>query len=226
MGTLSFEARERLGAARSADPADRLGFWSALLVAIFCVAFSFATVLVWLGILAPPWDVVANLVPSLLLAPAFLILMACVHDVAPAEKKLWSRLGLAFAGLYAPLVSVVYIVSLNVEEPFVMRGQAAQVALLSANHPGAVLWSIDGLGYGFMSLATLFAASVFGPERLGRWIRRLFLAHGAVGIPVLFTYFVSLAFSPLAALWSVTLTSSAILLAIWFRRQTIGGEGF
>jgi hypothetical protein len=217
METLSFDARA-VGATQSAGPTHQVGLWSAALVAISCVAFSAATVLLWLGVLAPPGDVVANLVPSLVLAPAFLVLMASIHEVAPAEKKLWSRLGLAFAGLYAPLVSVVYVVALNVEEPFVMRGQAAQVALLSANHPGAVLWSIDGLGYGFMSLATLFAASAFGPDRLGRWIRWLFFAHGVVGIPVLLNYFVSVAFGPLAALWSVTLTSSAILLAVWFRR--------
>lgn len=84
-----------------------------------------------------------------------------------------------------------------------MQGHSEQVALLSATHPGAVLWSIDGLGYIFMSLATLFAAPALGPDRLGRWIRLVFYSHGAVGIPVLLTYFVNPAFIAVAAVWGV-----------------------
>jgi hypothetical protein len=201
-----------------------LGLGAAALVAISCVVFSAATVLVWLGVLVPPGDVIATLVPSLVLAPSFLVLMGCVHQVVPPERKIWSNLGLAFAGLYAPLVAVVYVVALSVVEPRVMQGQGAQVALLSATHPGAVLWSIDGLGYVFMSLAALFAAPAFGPDRLGLWIRRLLFAHGAVGIPVLLTYYVNPSFISVASLWGVTLTSLAILLAIWFRRQVSGSS--
>jgi hypothetical protein len=58
---------------------------------------------VLLGAVRPPWDNVLTLLPSLLLAPALLVLLVCVHDAAPEHQQLWSRLGATFGGLYAAL---------------------------------------------------------------------------------------------------------------------------
>jgi hypothetical protein len=83
----------------------RLGFWSAVLTAVFSVLFVVGSTLGTAGLLLPPWDVVIAVGASLL-APSFVVMMMSVHYAAPAEKKIWSQIGMTFAVLYAALVSI------------------------------------------------------------------------------------------------------------------------
>ncbi len=106
--------------AKPRPPFARLGFWSAVLTAVFSILFTVG-VLVG-GILPRPWDVVIPIGASLLLAPSFVVMMVSVHYAAPAEKKIWSHIGITFAVLYAALVSMVYVTWLFVVEPHVLRG--------------------------------------------------------------------------------------------------------
>lgn len=197
---------------------NRLGYWSALLTAFFCILFTIAAVLTEAHVLLAPWDVVLTIGPSLFLAPSFLAMLVCVNALTPSERKVWSQLGVALAGVYVPLCVAAYIVELFVVEPRILRGDTAQMALLTLVRSDSVFNAIDGIGYIFMCLSTLVAAPAFGQTRLERWIRRLFLANGILAVPIFLTYFVNRSFIWLAALWSVTITGSAILLAVHFRR--------
>jgi hypothetical protein len=143
----------------------------------------------------------------------------CVNEAVPSEKKVWSGLGVAFAVVYVPLVSIAYIVELFVVEPRVMSGAGAEVALLTLTRGDSVLNAVDGLGYVFQCLATLLAAQAFGGDRLQRWVRWLFVANGIVAVPIFLTYFVDRSFIYGAALWSFTILGSAVLLAIFFHRS-------
>ena len=198
--------------------AARLGFWSALLTAFFCLLFTIAAVFTESHLLPAPWDVVLTIAPSLLLAPSFLAMLVGVNALTPSERKVWSQLGVAFAGVYVPLCVAAYIVELFVVEPRLLRGDTPQMALLTLARGDSVFNAIDGLGYMFMCLSTIVAAPAFGQNRLERWIRWLFLANGMLAVPIFLTYFVNRSFIWLAALWSVTVTASAILLAVHFRR--------
>lgn len=195
----------------------RVGFWSAVIVASAAIAFDIAVGASRL--LTAPWDVVGALVPSLVLAPAFLALIVSVHSSVPEEKRGWTRLAAAFAAVYVPLTTSAYVVELAVVEPLVMRGHAGRVALLTLTRMDSVLNAVDGLGYAFMSLAAVFAALAFEGGRLERWIRRLFIATGILAVPILLTYFVDRAFIYLAGLWGITVPGAGILLAIYFRRR-------
>ena len=189
------------------------------------MAFTVAAVLTETGRLSPPWNAVLPLAPSLLLAPSFLAMLICVNAVVPRHLKVWSQLGVAFALVYVPLCSAAYVVELFVVEPRVLRGTAGETALLTIARGDSVFNAIDGLGYIFMSLAALVAAPAFGGNRLERWIRGLLVAHGAVALPIFLTYFVSRTFIYGAALWSVTLSASALLMAAFFTRvagETVG----
>ncbi len=195
----------------------RLGYWFAMSTALFCVLFTIAAVLTETHLLSAPWDVILPIAPSLLLAPSFLALMVCVNEEAPGERKIWSQLGVAFSCAYVPLCVAAYIVELFVVEPRVLRGAVTETELLTLVRGDSVFNAIDGIGYVFMCLATLFAAPAFGATRLERWIRRLFLANGALAVPIFLTYFVNRSFMWGAALWSVTITGSALLLTSYFR---------
>jgi hypothetical protein len=113
-------------------------------------------------------------------------------------------------------------VELSVVQPLVVRGQADQVALLTLSQygtqPNTVFSAFDGLGYTFLSLACLFAAPVFGGNRLERWIRWMFLGTAVMGIPTILTYFVNPAFLWLTTPWGITVPAFSVLLAIYFRR--------
>lgn len=69
-----------------------------------------------------------------------------------------------------------------------------------------------------------FTAPAFGRSRLERWIRWLLVAHGAMALPVYLTYFVSRTFIYGAAVWSVTLAMSGLLIATFFHRLAHGRD--
>jgi hypothetical protein len=195
-----------------------LGFWSAAVAASCSVVFSIASVPVLAGLVAPPWDNVLTLVPSLLLAPALLVVLICVDDAAPPDKKIWSHVAVAFAGVYVALVSVVYVVELAVVEPLIVSGQVDRAGLLTID-PGGVLNAIDGLGYVFLCLALLFAAPVFTGPRLDRWTRWLLVLNGVTVGPIVLTYFVDRAFLVLAGpTWAVAVPAVCVLMAVSFHR--------
>ena len=198
--------------------AARLGYWSALLTAFFCLLFTIAAIFTESHLLPAPWDVVLTIAPSLLLAPSFLAMLVCVNALTPGERRIWSQLGVAFAGVYVPLCVAAYIVELFVVEPRLLRGDTSQMALLTLARSDSVFNAIDGLGYIIMCLSTLVAAPAFEQAGLARWIRRLFLANGILAVPIFLTYFVNRSFIWMSAFWSVTITSSAILIAVNFRR--------
>ena len=202
----------------------RIGMWSAVLTAGSTITFTIAAVLTEAKLLSAPWDAVLPLAPSLVLAPSFLAMLVCANAVVPRDRKIWTQLGVAFAVVYVPLCSAAYIVELFVVEPRVLRGAAAETTLLTIVRGDSVFNAIDGLGYIFMSLAALFAAPAFGGSRLERWIRWLFVAHGAVALPIFLTYFVSRTFIYGAALWSVTLSASGVLMAVFFQRFAGGSD--
>ena len=198
--------------------AAQLGYWAALLTACFCTLFTIAAVLTEAHVLVTPWDVVLSIVPSLLLAPSFLAMLVCVNALTPSERKIWSQLGMAFACVYVPLCVAAYSVELLVVEPRVMRGNTTETALLTLVRGDSVFNAIDGIGYMFMCLSTLVAAPAFDGGRLERTIRRLFVANGLLAAPIFLTYFVNRSLIWVAAFWSVTVTGSAILLAVHFHR--------
>jgi hypothetical protein len=213
------DARRVPTASRPANPdwTSRIGFWSGLLAAGVSVVFSIASVPVLLGFVGPPWDNVPTLVPSLLLAPALLVLLVCVDAASSEEDRIWSRLGVAFAGIYVALVSVVYVVELAVVEPLIVSGHAGRAGLLTID-PGGTLNAVDGLGYTFLGFALLWLAPVFHGTRLKRWTRWSLVANGIAIVPIVLTYFVDRAFIAITGpLWAIAVPASSLVLAVSFR---------
>jgi len=200
--------------------AARLGFWSAFFSAIFAIMYIVAELAHLLGLLGQhdsPESLVVRMTPSLLLPIAFVILMVAIHACASEQRKIWSHSALAFAVIYAVLVSIVYFVELTVVIPRTIRGEADQVALLSFGF-GTFMFAIDILGYAFMSLATLFAAPVFGGQGLERWIRWALLVNGLLA-PVIALQILYPPLWNVAAIWVVSFPAATVMLAVWFRRS-------
>ncbi len=198
----------------------QFGFWSAILALIFGLGYITALLATLLGFLAPPWDVAYQVAPSLPLASAFLVLMISVHYYACTERKIASFVAVAFAIVYTVLASMVYFTLLAVVIPDILAGQSNQVSLLLFN-PGSFLTAVDGLAYGFMSLAALFAAVVFVGKGLLAWTRWALVAHGALA-PFIVGAVVWPLLLPIGAVWIITFPLFTVLLAVLFGRAING----
>ncbi|KPK56146.1 MAG: hypothetical protein AMS22_02145 [Thiotrichales bacterium SG8_50] len=203
-----------------------VGFWSAVLATVFSITYVVAQLAEWMGLLgsrggpesaSTPLGIVLLLTPSLLLGSAFLVLVVSVHQLASPERRIWSHAAVAFATVYAALISIVYFVQLTLVLPRLARGQTEGIEVFLFVPFDSFLYAVDILGYSFMSVATLFAAMVFTGRGLERLVQVFLTANGLL-LPfiALQMYFHSLIW--IAALWAVTFPGSTWLLAILFRR--------
>jgi hypothetical protein len=207
-------------------PVPALGLWSAILCTVLSLAYVVAQLAEWAGWLgsaggphsrSTTLGLALLLTPSLLLGIAFVALMVSIHQAAEASTRIWSHLAVAFATIYAALVSLVYYVQLAFVLPRLADGRTQGIELLVFEPFDSFLYAVDVYGYSLMSLSTLFAAAVFKGEGLERWIRVALIANGCL-IPFLA---LQMFWPPLiwgGALWAITFPVATGLLAVHFGR--------
>ena len=209
----------------------RLGFRAAALAAVFSIAYDLAQLAEWLKLLgskggpessSTPLGLILLLTPSLLLAFAFVVTMVCLHHIAPAARRVWSHVGVAFATAYAALIGIVYFTQLTVVVPHLIRGSTTGIEFLIFVPFDSFLYAVDILGYSFMSLSTLFAAFVLAGGRLERTTRLFLIANGVL-VPFLVFQMYIHPLIYIASLWSVTFPGSMICLALLFKRKAKAG---
>ena len=213
--------------------ARSVGFWSAVLATFFSLAYVAGQIAEWLGWLgssggpastSTPLGIVVLLTPSLLLGSSFLMLMVCVHQATPAERRVWSHGAVAFATAYAVLISGVYFVQLTLVGPRLASGRLEGIEPFVFVPFDSYLYAVDILGYTFMSVSTLLAARAFagdGVERVARW----FLTANGLLIPFLVFQMYMHALIWIAALWAVTFPGATWALAVYFRRLRTAPSG-
>jgi len=209
------------------EAARRVGFWSAVCCLFFSLAYIFAQLLEWLGVLgsaggpessSTPFGLAILLTPSLLLAPAFVVLMSALHSLAPPDRKVWSQTALAFAIIYATLVSPVYFVQLTLVAPRMASGDLEGIEFLIFVPYRSFLFAVDLLGYSFMSVATLFATFALPNVRLARLAKAGLLLNGLL-LPFLALQMFMPDLIQVAALWGVSFPAAMLGLAILLRRK-------
>jgi hypothetical protein len=181
-------------------------FWSAVIMTI-AVIFS--------GITASTAMKIPSLVSGIILIPVFILLIACIHEYSPADRKFYSRLGLLFTMGYAVLIGFNYYMQLTLVQ------NNLYTDVFAMDDPQSIMWVIEVLGYGFMGLATLSTAFVFTNGKLENAIRWLFIVNGILGIGGMIGYALGLSLNILAGgliVWDIIMPLSSILLAVLFRR--------
>lgn len=194
---------------------SRIGFWAAVLATIFGLGFIAALIASMTGMLAAPWTTFYQVAPSIVLAWSYMVLMACILDAAPAERKIWATIGFGFALIYSTMNSIVYFTLLTVVIPAILRNEAESVAVLLFD-PDKFLFAVNGLAYALMSISALFASPVFARPGLETRVRWAMAAHGIIG-PFIAGAVVWPSLTYIGALWIVTFPVMGILLAIHFR---------
>jgi hypothetical protein len=212
---------------RISPTVSRVGYWSALLASVFSIVYIVGQLAEWMNLLgsgggaenaSTPLGLVVLLTPSLFLGSSFAVLMVSVHYYATAEKKIWSHVAIVFTAIYTVLISINYYVQLTLVVPHMLRGEIDSIRFLLFTPFDSFLYSVDILGYSFMSLATLFAAFVFTEPGLERTARRFMIANGLL-LPfvALQNYYHPLIW--IAALWAITFPGTTISLTVLFKRS-------
>lgn len=218
----------------------KIGLWSAVLTSICGVGYGMAVIAVmvssltsqsasavqgWTGVdafLAAFTPVqMLPVIPSLFLAPAFTALMVSIHSYAAEDKKIWSRLGLAFTLIYASMAAMNYMIQLLPVWRSINNGETDGLAMYVLGNPHSIFWGL-AYAYIFMNLAMLFSAMVFAGNPLENRIRLLFILNGVSAIVTLASAFLD---SPPVYLlgslviWCPVFTTAAVSVAVLFRRN-------
>jgi len=212
--------------------ANRLGFWSAVII-VFLVVLVDAGMIVS-AILLPMTSInsieayassfssfqMLPFIPSLLLAPMFVIMMLCIHYYASQEKKVLSQLGFSFALICAAVLSIHYYIQLTVVQQGILNNELSGLWQFAAPNPHSFFWAFAALGYGFMGIALLSVAPIF-KEKSENTIKWLFIANGLVGIAFLIGNALSIFIVNILAsfVWGVLFPVASVLIARKFRKM-------
>ena len=206
--------------------AKAVGFWSAVLATVFSITYVVGQLAEWMGFMgsgggaenaSTPLGLVVLLTPSLFLGSSFLVLVVSIHQLSSPDRKIWSHAAVAFATVYAVLISINYFVQLTWVAPRLAVGRTEGIEAFLFTPFDSFLYAVDILGYSFMSMATLFAAGVFTGRGLERVVRVFLIANGLL-LPFIALQMYVHWLIWIAALWAVTFPGSTWSLAILFRR--------
>ena len=207
-----------------------IGFWSALVAFVGALGYVASVLVQILDLVSPIHDAFIAFASSLIIATPFLISMVALHHTVSEEKRFWTHVAVMLAVIYATYCTLNYVVQLATVIPAGyswtfenQQGTAGPLGLLNQT-PHSLFWDIDGLGYVFLNLATLFAFPVFEKRGLQRWIRGFFLANGLITPLFAITYFYPGYSMPILLLggipWAITVPACLLLLALFFKSQT------
>jgi hypothetical protein len=211
-----------------------LGFWSAVIITLFNIVSSILMIPSWFLNPVLPWHgiesyastfdsfQIASMIPGFLVVLLFLPMMVAIHYISSPDREVFSMLGVVFAGISVAMLGFQYYSQVTVVRYNLVHGELETLGLFVLGNSHSFFWPLECLGYGFMSLSTLFAAFTFSRGSLESWIRFLFIANGALGIGGLVAYPLEVALVAVLcglSLWTVVFPSSTILLAINFRRR-------
>ena len=197
------------------------GFWASILAFIGAAGYSSAQILQVTAVLRPPLDGILIFGFSLLIATPFLVAMLALHYGTPDTKRFWSHAAVLFAVMYAIYVNLNYVVQLATVIPRSLHGPLDEIRVLDQT-PHSLFWDVDGLGYIFMGLATVFAVPMFSAGGFERWMRWFFLANGVMTPVIALVYYYptfSIALLLCGSPWILTACGSIWLLILFFKRK-------
>ncbi len=194
----------------------KIGFWSAILTTVWIVLFDIAIALGMVGVSTRSGAVGV----SLLLSLSFIVLIASIHHCASPEKQVWSHIGLAFAIVYASLLTWNYYLQITV----VRHSPQLYEWLTMDFTPATAFWSLETAGYTLMGLAALFASLTLNERGIGRKIRwclgvnAVFTATGCLGYILYGNPLHGLVLASLGV-WAIAFPIATVLTAVMFKRM-------
>lgn len=213
---------------------SRLGFWSAAAIAVLVILIDVgmitSNILYPITTITNMADYAASFssvqllpfIPSLILAPVFVIFMLCLYHYTGEEKKILGQLAFSFAVICAVILSLHYYIQLTVVQQGLLSGETAGLWQFVTPNPHSFFWTFAALGYGFMGFALLCAAPIFA-GKADRAIKWLFIANGFIGISFLVGNALGVFWVNILAsfIWGVLFPIATLLVANKFRNNYV-----
>jgi hypothetical protein len=163
---------------------------------------------------------------AILLSLVYYVLMVAIHYFAPADKKVFSQIGMSFALISTATIVIDYFLQLSFIQPSVVLGETDGIALLSQFNPHGVFIVLEEIGFLMMSLSMLcMAPAIVGNTKVEKAIRWLFVVCFALNAIALSLYTVfygihreyRFELATISINW-LTLITTGVLLSIMFGR--------
>jgi hypothetical protein len=161
----------------------------------------------------------------------YVVMIAAIYQVAEHEDKTRALTAVVLTAAFAALIFFNYIVQTTFV-PTLARNYRPEyeaiIASLSMANSTSLAWAIELWGYGFLGLATWFAAPVLRGGRLGNITAVLFVANGVVSVITAIWAAVDLGWvlTPVGvanyAIWNVLVLIMSILVVLVFQRRKKG----
>lgn len=164
-----------------------------------------------------PWRAL-YIYPSLLLAVAYLALLAAVHVRVEGPRRMWSLLAMAIGIVYATMASINYTIQAVAVRWSVAAGETAGIEMFLPDNTSSVFGALS-MSYVYMALSMAALALVFRHGRLERVIRWLLLAQlvSAVGQTASTMFGAGdLVLIATGLVWVVGAPIAFVLMARWF----------
>jgi hypothetical protein len=117
----------------------------------------------------------------LLFAPAFLIVINCIHDYAPADKNIFSRISIGFATIYVVCTGIHYFIQISSVRLSIAKAQVNGLEQFIQSNPTSGIAGINIVGWTlFLSLSCFFVAPVFSAKGVDRVIKYALIANGII----------------------------------------------
>jgi hypothetical protein len=169
--------------------------------------------------------------PAILLTPLFVVVCACADAWVMPERRIFSRIAVAFAIVSAAIITLDYFIQIEVMQPMLLKGETDGLALFSQYNPHGIFIAMEDLGYLILSAAFFFlGAALAQGSRLESVLRWILMISGIlafvtfIGISLYFGSNLETRFelAIITISWTALAIASAIL-AILFSRPVRNG---
>jgi hypothetical protein len=223
----------------------KIGYYSALLTAVVTgITFLIA---VLTPPLSGPWcesgcyeypytDVASRfprdyywMYPAMVQDLLFLVLLACIHQFATHEKKIYSHIAVLFGTLSTITLFGDYFIQVSVVHPSLLNNETDGIAILTQFNPHGLFIALEEVGYLLMSLALFCTIPVFPNSNKRQKALRIthfisfaltLLAFTAVSIQYGIKREYRFELAVITINWT-TLIVSGILLSRFFRKMEV-----
>lgn len=210
-----------------------MGFWLAIIATVSTLLFALFFVL-YMGSIPAEWSGVnayiesfnQNLylgwvIPCLILSLTFPLLSLCICFITKKEKIVFALAGLMFAVMYGGILSANYFELATVFRSAILEQHTEALEWFIIGSPLSITNSLEGAGYGFMSLSFLFSGLAFTGTGIFRAVRWLLILNGVSGLlGVLLTILSFTVISMISlAVWCITFPMGMIMIALIFAKE-------
>jgi len=213
---------------------NRFGFWASIIATICSLMFLIALIIVathiplnlnWHGIQQyrlyyNSIQIFIFTVPCCLLAPSVLTLIASLYYKTKHKNHFLCFLALVFTIIYVGQITMNYYIQMSAVHSTMQSGDINGFTAFAFGNPNSIFWSIEILGYTFLSIAMLILAPIFNGSKIKITIKWIFIINGFLGIIAPLQDILKISSPPIGLmLFGITFPISTALIAYLFKKD-------